>query len=228
MHEVDLVEEVLIGYGCYKMKPTLPSTKVVGMPHKTRVLADTIRQVMVGLGFTEAVNFTLSNEDDHYNKLRLKTYNVLKLANPASSEYSIIRDWLLPSLIKNLATNKHESYPQRLFEVSDVVEFDKDYETRGKRRLHVAGVVSHSRTSFTEIKSCIEALLVNLGIKDWELKESRHRSFIPGRVASIYLRGKRAGIVGELHPEVLNNFELENPVAGFEVDVEVLFRHFSR
>jgi phenylalanyl-tRNA synthetase beta chain len=220
LHEVDLVEEVAIGYGYYRLKPTIPETLTIGEPHSVHRTANTVRQIMSGLGFTEVMNFTLINENAHYEKMRLKARNVIKLANPVSAEYTILRESLLPSLLKNLMDNKHESFPQRLFEVSDVGRMNQCAETRVERRLHVAGVSSHSTANFTEIKSCVEALLHNMGLKKWEIKPTRHYSFLDGRAAVILLKRKEQGVLGEVHPEVLNNFELENPAGAFEIDVE--------
>ncbi len=220
LHEVDLVEEVAIGYGYYRLKPTLPETLTIGEQHPAQRTANIARQIMTGLGFTEVMNFTLINEVAHYEKMRLNARNVIKLANPVSAEYTILRESLLPSLMKNLTDNKHESFPQRLFEASDVGRTNQRVETRCERRLHVAGVSSHSNANFTEIKSTVEALLHNLGIKRWEIKPTRHPSFLEGRAAAVYLKRKDVGVLGEIHPEVLNSFELENPTAAFEVDLE--------
>jgi phenylalanyl-tRNA synthetase beta chain len=220
LHEVDLVEEVAIGYGYYKLKPTIPETLTIGEPHPAHRTADVVRQIMTGLGFTEVMNFTLINEVAHYEKMRLKARNVIKLANPVSADYTILRESLLPSLMKNLMDNRHESFPQRLFEASDVGRVNPRVETRVERRLHVAGVSSHSTANFTEVKSCVEALLHNMSLKKWEIKPIRHPSFLEGRVAAVYVKRKELGVLGEMHPEVLNNFELENPTSAFEIDVE--------
>jgi len=223
MHEVDLVEEVAIGYGYYKLKPTKPATVTTGKQHQASVAANDARKIMIGLGFAEAMNFILTNEIIHYEKMRKRTRETVRLANPVSMEYSITREDLLPGLIKNLMDNKHESFPQRLFEVSDVIEISEKAETRSERRLHVAGVSSHATANFTEIKSHVEALLSNLGLRRWKMKETRDPSFIEGRVAAIQAKRKKIGIFGEIHPEVLNNFELENPVGAFEIDLEEIF-----
>ena len=220
LHEVDLVEEVAIGYGYYRLKPSIPETLTIGEQHPVHRTANTIRQIMTGLGYTEVMNFTLINEAVHYERMRQDARNMIKLANPVSAEYTILREGLLPSLMKNLMDNKHESFPQRLFEVSDVGRINQRAETRVERRLHLAGVSSHSTANFTEIKSCVEALLQNMGLKRWEIKPARHPSFLEGRAAAIYLERKEIGVLGEIHPEVLNNFELENPTSAFEIDFE--------
>ena len=220
LHEVDLVEEVAIGYGYYRLKPSIPETLTIGEQHPAQRTGNTVRQIMTGLGFTEVMNFTLINEAAHYEKMRLKARNVIKLANPKSAEYTILRESLLPSLMKNLTDNKHESFPQRLFEASDVGRTNQRADTRVERRLHTAGVSSHSTANFTEIKSTVEALLHNMGLKRLEIKPIRHPSFLEGRVAAVILRRKELGMLGEIHPEVLNNFELENPTSAFEIDFE--------
>lgn len=220
LHEVDLVEEVAIGYGYYRLKPTIPKTLTIGEQHPAQRTAYVVRQIITGLGFTEVMNFTLINEVVHYEKMRLKARKAIKLANPVSAEYTILRESLLPSLMKNLMNNKHESFPQCLFEVSDVGRINQQVETRCERRLHVAGVSSHSTANFTEIKSTVEALLHNMGLKRWEIKPTKHSSFIEGRAAAIYLKRREIGVLGEIHPEVLNNFELENPTSAFEIDIE--------
>ena len=222
LHEVDLVEEVAIGYGYYKLKPTFPSSVTVGKQHPAFKTANMARQIMIGLGFTEAMNFTITNENLHYKKMRRKAEKSVKLANPISTEYTMMRQDLLPSLMKNLADNKHESFPQKLFEVSDVVRLNSKQETRCERRLHLAAVSSHATANFTEIKSALEALMANMGLNRWKIRETKHSSFIDGRAATISFKNKQIGMVGEVHPEVLNNFELENPTAAFEIDLEML------
>jgi phenylalanyl-tRNA synthetase beta chain len=175
---------------------------------------------MIGLGFTEALNFVLTNEVDHYQKMRRKPDGLVTLANPVSTDYSIIRNDLLPSLMNNLAVSKHHVFPQRMFEVSDVITLDDKSETFTERRIHLAVVSSHPTATFTEIKSILESLLMNLGFSDWTLKETSHPSFLEGRAATVSLGDIELGIVGEIHPQVLNNFELENPTGAFEVHLQ--------
>ena len=220
LHEVDLVEEVAIGYGYYRLEPTIPSSKVSGEQHPISRFANAVRQIMIGLGFMEVMNFILTNERVHYLMMRLKPGKAVRLANPVSAEYSICREWLLPSLMKNLSENKHESYPQRLFEVSDVIKVDLRTETKSRRRLHLAAVSAHANANYTEIRSILDALLANLGLNDWIVKEAKHPSFLEGRTAKVYVKGKCLGVLGEVHPEVLENFELENPVVALELDIE--------
>jgi phenylalanyl-tRNA synthetase beta chain len=220
LHEIDLVEEVAIGYGYYNLTPTVPATVTTGKQHRVSEVAADVRQIMVGLGFVEALNFVLANEVNHYQKMRRKAEELVTLANPVSTEYSIIRSELLPSLMGNLADNKHQVFPQRIFEVSDVIALSEESESRTERRIHAAAVTSHPTANFTETKSALEALLMNLGFKEWKVEETNHPSFLAGRAATVSLGNMEFGVVGEIHPEVLNNFELENPTGAFEIDLQ--------
>lgn len=222
LHEIDLVEEVAIGYGYYRLEPKIPATITVGEKHPVNKLAETARQIMTGLGFLEVMNFTLTNERIHYEFMRLKPKNPVRLANPVSAEYAIMREMLLPGLLKNLAENKHESYPQRLFEVSDVARVNRRLETMCERRLHLAAVTCHSMANYTEIRAFCEALLANMGTANWQIREAKHPSFLQGRTAAIQVNDKEVGVLGEIHPQVLNNFGVENPTAAFEIDLEQL------
>jgi len=177
---------------------------------------------MIGLGFTEVMNFIITNEEIQYKKMRRKLEKTAKIGNPISSEYNIARTSLLPSLMKNLMDNRHESFPQKLFEVSDIIRVNEKTECRCERRLHVAGVSSHSTANFTETKSVVEALLSSIGLSKWKIKPTNNPSFIKGRAATIHTRNKNIGVLGEIHPEVLNSFELENPVTAFEINLEDL------
>jgi len=224
MHEVDLIEDLVIGYGYYRLNPTVPSTMTIGQPHATEKIAETARHLMTGFGFTEVVNFILINEETHYQKMLIEKGKPVKLANPVSLEYTMIRESLLPGLMKNLMDNRHESFPQKLFEIFDVVKVDETTETKTRRELHLGGVSSHPTACYTEIKSVVEALLADLGITKWKICESSYPSFILGRVAAIYYEDREVGKLGEMHPEVLNNFELENPVVAFEINLDGIFR----
>lgn len=223
LHEVDLVEEVAIGNGYYKLKPTFPSSVTIGEQHPINRTADLTRQIMIGMGFTEVMNFTLTNETLHYKKMRRKPEKAIKLANPVSNEYTIMRQNLLPGLIKNLSDNKQESFPQKIFEVSDTMRLNRKLETQCDRVVHIAAASSHATASFTEIKSAMEALMTNIGLNRWRINAAENSSFISGRVAIISVKDKQIGIVGEIHPEVLNNFQLENPIAAFEIDLETAY-----
>jgi phenylalanyl-tRNA synthetase beta chain len=63
-----------------------------------------------------------------------------------------------------------------------------------------------------------------MGLVDWQIKETKHPSFLEGRTAIIQIGKKQVGVLGEIHPQVLNNFEIENPTAALEIDLEWLMQ----
>ncbi|MBD3192249.1 MAG: phenylalanine--tRNA ligase subunit beta [Candidatus Heimdallarchaeota archaeon] len=221
LHEVDLIEEVAISYGYHNMVPELDEVPSVGRQHPKVQLQYKTREILAGLGFTEMVNFTLVSRDWHYTLMQQKGRPVT-LLNPVSSEFNIFRDSLLPGLLKNLEKNKPVSLPQKLFEVGDISRINKKLPTKTTREISLAGVIISSQTDFVEIKGNVEAILKAFGIENYSLASTEHPSFFEGRCAEIVIKKKTVGIFGEIHPEVLINFELENPVSAFELELEAL------
>jgi phenylalanyl-tRNA synthetase beta chain len=224
LHQVDLAEEVAIGYGYFRIKPRLPSCLTIGRTHISRRLESLSRRLMIGLGYQEVINFTLTNETEHYQHMRTTGTPLVKLLNPVSSEYTILRESLLPGLVKTLRTNKHEKLPQRIFEVGDVIRSDSRSETGVGQELHCSAATIHPTANFAEIKSVFLAFIGGFAknANQTAFSPIEHPSFIRGRAAAGFIGGKRIAVLGELHPEVITNFELEYPVAAFEADAESL------
>lgn len=223
MHEVDLVEDIAVGYGYAKLEPSSPPVATVGKKHPLEALSERARLVMIGLGFTEAMTYTLTNPRLNFELMRVRG-EAAEVANPVSEEYTILRTWLLPGLLRVLQQNRRNPLPQRVFEVGDVVMLDPRAETGARRLRKLAGVTIGEEASFTYIKAVVEAVLRELGAKH-EVKPLEHPSFLDGRAAEVVAEGERLGIFGELHPEVILGFELEHPVVGFELELERIGKH---
>jgi phenylalanyl-tRNA synthetase beta chain len=225
LHEVDLVEEVAVGYGYYNIQPKIPSCLTMGKLHIIGKQESSARRLMIGMGYQEIVNFTLTNEVEQYDYMRVKGKPLAKLQNPVSSEYSILRESLLPGLMRTLKINKHEKLPQRLFEVGEVIHSKVESEAGVGQELHFAATTAHSAASFAEIKSVLTALVAGLvgDASRISFAGSELPSFLKGRTAKVLLAGNEIAVLGELHPEVITNFELEYPVAAFEVNAKKLF-----
>jgi phenylalanyl-tRNA synthetase beta chain len=218
MHEVDLIEDLAIGYGYDRLKPTLPNVATVGERQEIEVLSDKVRRVLTGLGFMEVMTFTLTNSRTNFELMRTSG-EAATIANPISEEYTILRTWLLPCLMAVLRANKRHPLPQRVFEVGDVVLLEEGAETGAINVRRVAAAVIGDEGNLTYVKAVAEALMRELGIA-WEVRPMDHPSFLEGRAAELIIAGRRLGMVGELHPEVILGFELEHPVAAFELDLQ--------
>ncbi len=217
MHEIDIIEDMAIGYGYDKLEPTIPKVLTIGERAAVEKISNKARRVLTGLNFMEVMTYTLTNTRVNFDLMRTRG-EAVELANPVSEEYTILRDALLPSLLQVLKSNKHNPLPHKIFEVGDVALLDSLTETGVRSCRRAAAAIAGEGFGFTYLKATAEALLKELGGK-WELKPTWHPSFIDGRVAEFTSNGKKIGIVGELHPEVITGFELEHPIAAFEIDL---------
>ena len=223
MHPIDLVEDIAIAYDYNKIKPLWRKLPTTGGARKEQALLDVVRELMVGLGFQEVLTYTLTNLESLFARMNLKEEKVIEIANPKVQTLSCLRNRLLPSLLEFLSSNLHIEYPQKVFELNKVTIPDQKKETRARDEERLAAVTSHATASFTEIKSALDALFANLGL-EWNIKDAKHQSFIEGRVGTAIVDKQEIGVLGELHPKVLESWTLENPVAAFELDIEKIIK----
>jgi phenylalanyl-tRNA synthetase beta chain len=210
MHNWDLIEDIAIGYGFDKIKPELPSTSTTGESHTLSKLKDAVREIMVGLGYFEVMPFTLTNERVQFDMMRReKPEGITHILYPISEEHTILRSTLLPNLLDILSINRHRELPQRIFEVGEVV-----VNCRTCQRLGASAI--HPQANFTEIHAVVDAVMRERRI-EYEVTESNDPAFLEGRCADIIIKGEKAGVFGELHPEVISNFGMEHPIIGFEL-----------
>jgi len=214
LHEVDLAEDVAIGYGYEKFGTTLPRVQTYGAVRGIERISELVRDIMIGYGYIEASTLMLSSEREQFDAMGLERKDVVEILNPIGEEHTCIRVHLLPSLMGVLRKSKHRDLPQRLFEVGDVV-------VDAKRRRHLAGVSVHAKASFTEMKSLVEGLMREFTL-EFSLEPYRSRMFIPGRAASVIVNDEWAGYFGELHPDVITSMELGHPIVAFELNLDLM------
>lgn len=210
LHNWDLIEDIAIGYGFDKIKPELPSTSTTGKSHPVSKLKDSIREIMVGLGYFEVMPFTLTNERVQFDMMRRKKpEGITHILYPISEDHTILRSTLLPNLLDILSINRHRELPQRIFEVGEVVVNCRTWQRLG-------AVAIHPQANFTEIQAVMDAVMRERRI-EYEVTESNDPAFLEGRCADIMIKGEKAGVFGELHPGVISNFGMEHPIIGFEL-----------
>ena len=215
LHEIDLVEDVAIGYGYDQFTPDFPTDITIGGTLPNMSFYTGLRQILIGLGFNEVTTFTISNERDEFTRLGAKTEKRVEIANPIGEEYSCLRVSLLPSLLKILCENRHHPLPQQIFELGIVV--DKD----ARNHHHLAAAKIDAKAHFTECKSLVEAVLRDAGLSATIHRGSRP-AFIEGRCATIKIQNREVGFFGELHPQTIVAFELNHPVIAFELYADIL------
>lgn len=221
IHPADVIEDIAIMLGYNNLEPRWPQQITFGQISEVEAFSDLTREIMIGLGFQGILSFSLINEERLFKQMNLKDTPVVEISNPTSSRFTLIRNWLMPSLMDFLSNNTHVEYPQRVFEVGDCVVLDEASETGVRTVRKLAGLITHSNSSFSEAKAVVDAFFLNTG-SQYHLNEATHHSFIDGRVGNILVHDRNVGVVGEVHPRVLEMWGLENPVTGFEVDLSTL------
>ena len=228
LHPLDLVDDVGRAYGFDELEPRYPDVGTVGGRHERSRLEAATRDVLTGLGFEDLLNFHMTAEPEVYDRMRvapgtdvLGGGDPVEITEPYSGDYTILRPWALPSLVMVLENNTHRAYPQDLAEVGLVAERDDAVNTRVAESRHVAGVLARTDATYEDAKARLQAICRSFGV-DLATPPSEHPSFIDGRTASVVIDGERVGVVGELHPAILVEHDLELPVAGFEFELEAL------
>lgn len=217
LHPADIIEDIAKAYGYEKFGQRLPRHQTFGKSIPELDFWNVLRNAMIGLGYLEVTTLTLTGRRDQYERMmKPEPGDVVEVKNPRSEERNILRTALLPELMAILRKNKHRDLPQRIFEVGEVV-------VGMKNSGRIAGASIHSRASFTEMKSTVEAILRAIGI-GLRISHEEDGSFIKGRCAAVILNANRIGVFGEIRPEVITAFELGYPVVGFEMEVEPLMR----
>jgi len=215
LHEVDLIEDVAVGYGFDKFETDFPKALTFGKALDHHRLLDSLRNIMIGLGFNEITTFTISNPKDEFTNMGLNIGKMVEIENPIGEEYSSLRTSLLPSLLKLLRENRHHQLPQQIFEVGIVVD------GQAKNRYNLAGMKIDAKANFTGCKSIVEAVLRDIRI-DYNIKEKNNPAFVSGRCASIIKKDKEIGFFGEIHPKTILLFDLEHPIIAFELLIDTL------
>lgn len=220
-HMVDLFEDVAIGYGYGNIEPRLVRSMTVGAPRPEEILSDRVRQVLIGLGYSEIMSLPLTTEEHQFERLRIGApEKYAQVTNPKLKAYNVVRGHLLGGLFEALRENRRRPMPQRLFEIDNVVELDDSAETGAAEYRKLAFAEIGRDSGFATARSVTDALLRELGWQA-EYRASEHPTFVPGRAAEVLVAGQVVGILGEVHPEVFfENFGLTYPVAMAELTLE--------
>jgi phenylalanyl-tRNA synthetase beta chain len=219
MHQYDLVEDAVIAKGYAEIEPERPEIDTDGSETRERRLADLLRDTMVGAGAVETHTFTLTSREKLFDRMDSGERELASMSNSLSENQSVVRDQLLPSLLEVLENNRNRSYPQRFFEVADVVGRD------GENRKKLACVVAGKEVDYTDVRGILQLVERELG-EELSLEE-RDVEFYRDRRAARVVCGGPVGHVGEISDSVASNWGLEKlSIAAFELDIEKLDEGF--
>ncbi len=239
--EIDLIEEIARLYGYEQIPHTLPEgVTTQGFRTKEQNFRRKIRRIMVAQGLYEVINYSFINSR-HLDALGIPEKHVyrdvVKIQNPLSEEQAIMRTTLLPGLLENIRKNIYQQHKNlKLFELGKVywaAGFPQKRNLPLEKWLLSAVCTGEREKSwsweaqtydFYYLKGVLENLLTGLGCQDWVWEKAVEvTGFHPGRTVYLKLGGETLGVLGELHPFLLEKYEIEQRVCLFNLDVKNLF-----
>ncbi len=227
--EEDLVEEVVRTIGYDSVPTTMLSSPIpFQQPEPVMGLRDQIKDLLASEGIQEVINYPLVTLQQLEQVEQLDPANLpMRVTNPMSADREYLRTTLRASLLATLAANQgHGAGPFRLFEAGRVF-WPREGDLPDERET-VAGVLAGLRhepswleddslLDFYDAKGVVELVLNRLGVSA-TYEPSDDPSFHPGRCAVIKVEDAVIGVVGEVHPVVMDRLGLESPqVAAFEL-----------
>lgn len=215
LHPVDLAEDYCIAVGFNNFEPVLPDSFTVGGEAEHTKRSRLIQELLVGMNFQEVMTYILTSKDGQCSKME-HNGPIIEIGNPMTETFGVVRERLIPILLEIESKNPRVEYPHRIFETGETAHISPN-TPEGIETVHKAGaLIAHSEANFSEIHSVLQSLMYYLD-KEYSLSEIDNPSFIKGRAGKIISSGKEIGVIGEIHPKVLENWGITMPCAGFEM-----------
>lgn len=221
LHEVDIIEDVMIGVGLDNFKPIRPSDFTVGQLSDVTLFSRKAKEIMVGLGYQEMIFNYLGSKRDYIDRMCVSSENVIEISNPMSENYQFVRPSIIASLLRAESQAGQAVFPHKIFEIGKVAFLDSSENTGTKTIQSLGFMTACNNANFNSLASEVSTLLYLLDHK-YDVKEVEDPRFIPGRQAAIMLNGKQVGVFGEVHPQVLENWGIIVPCVAGEIDIEAL------
>ena len=221
LHAADVAEDVMIGRGLSSFKPERPSDFTVGRLLPLTLFSRRIKELMAGMGYQEMIYNYLGSRKDLVEKMRGSGERIIRISNPMTENYEYVRDSILASLMESEAVSGHSVYPHSIFEIGKIAFLDPGDNYGSVTRQYLGFLNADRNTNFNTAAALIQTLFYYIS-REYTVEESHDPRFIPGRAASIIYEGKSAGVFGEMHPEVLENWGITMPCTAAEIDIEAL------
>ena len=221
LHEVDIIEDVMIGCNVAAFEPRTPQDFTVGRLLPLTEFSRKAKTLMVGLGYQEMIFNYVGSKKDYIDNMLIDGSKVIEIANPMSENYQFIRPEILSSLCRAEAGSANAMYPHKIFEIGKVAYLKEDENTGTITRQHLGFLTASANANFNTLASEVSSLVYFLD-HEYKVLESEDPRFIPGRQAQLIVDGQPAGVFGEVHPQVLENWGITVPCVAGELDLETL------
>ena len=219
LHEVDIIEDVMMGKTVEFFEPETPREFTIGRLSPVTVLSRKIKSLMVGFGYQEMIFNYLGSKKDYIDRMNIDGAAVIEIANPMSENYQFVRPSIIPSLLSAETVSGNAVYPHRIFETGKIAYLAPEENTGTRTRQSLGFLTVNQDANFNEAASLVAGLLYYLQM-DYAVCETHDSRFIEGRQAGVLYEGKQIGIFGELHPQVLENWSVTVPAFAGELDIE--------
>lgn len=213
-NEADISEEIARFYGYNNIEATLLDGKNTTIGQKTikQKIEDIIKNTMLSCGLSETYTYSFTNPKV-FDRLRLLPGSELRKAvsiiNPLGEDYSIMRTTTIPDMLSVISRNYNRQVEEAGFFELSYVYLPKSLQvTELPDEKPVLTIGMYGNVDFYDLKGILEELMRLLGITNCEFDPLKdHPSFHPGRTAMLMLDGKQIGVIGQIHPDVANEFE---------------------
>ncbi len=160
LHEVDVIEDVMIGEGLSSFNPELPKAFAVGRLSPLEEFSRNVRNLMVGMGFQEMIYNYMGSKKDFIDRMNINDQNFLKVSNPMTENYEYIRASIIPNLLKSESVSSNFPYPHKIFEIGKVALKNLDTTEGTSTFTNLAFLMSGKEISFNEINSIVATLFL--------------------------------------------------------------------
>ena len=229
----DLAEEIVRIYGYDKLETTLiKADTTLGIRNKEQSIEKKIKDVLVNSGLSEIYTYGFVSEKDleksNINKELIE--KSITVMNPLSDEYKLMRPTTIPSMMQILATNANKKNQNaKLFDISrnyrNINNEVENGEVPLQENILTIGMYGED-VDFYVLKGLIENVLEASNINRYDVeKETKNESYHPGRCANLKVGIDTIATIGEVHPEVLINYDIEKRVYLAEVNVTKLVKY---
>ena len=221
LHPVDVIEDIMIGHGMSNFEPLMPSDFTVGRLTEAEEFARKVRDIMIGLGYQEMMYNYLGSKKDFIDKMEISGDDSIRIANPMTENYEYVRSSILPNLLNSEAVSAHAVYPHNIFETGKTAFLEPSDNSGTVTRNTLGFLSADGEVTFNEVSAHVSAVFYYMS-KDYQLAELDDPRFIKGRSAKIMYNGAYAGMFGEVHPQVLENWGIQVPCTCCEIDLDTI------
>ncbi len=228
IHQVDIVDDIMRFYGVENVTAIKPHSYTVGRKLANSNTLDNMVSLLIGFGYQELDLNVLTSEDYQFKKTKIKAENYAPLIGQKSGDITMARANLCGEMLRFLSNNLHKKFPQKLFDIGFVLARNNNADVLFENRLRLSICYSDINSTMTELQGIIYKLLRDT-FSDETIKIKKDASLdgfsdalIKGRSGLIYHGDRKIGVIGEIHPSVLNEFKIETPVSIAEIYLDSL------